>query len=117
VVDSPRSYGRISAANSFSDIYAMGAKPVLALNIVCFAEESVPTRVIREILRGGSEKAGEARVVIGGGHSIEDKELKYGLCVTGIVKRDRLVRNSGAKVGDAVVLTKPLGIGGPVDNS
>lgn len=111
VVDSPRSYGRISAANSLSDIYAMGAKPVLALNIVCFAEEGIPKRVIREILRGGSEKTGEAGVVIGGGHSIKDKELKYGLCVTGIVRPNGIVRNSGAKVGDAVILTKPLGIG------
>jgi selenide,water dikinase len=111
VVDSPLSFGRISAANSLSDVYAMGAKPVLALNILCFPEEIIPKRVIREIIRGGAQKTREAGVVIGGGHSIEDKELKFGLCVTGIVRQDRIVRNSGAKVGDAVILTKPLGIG------
>jgi selenide,water dikinase len=111
VVDDPRSYGRISASNALSDVYAMGAKPILALNIVCFSEESIPKDVIRRILRGGEEKAREAGVVIGGGHSIEDKELKYGLCVSGIVRPDRVVRNSGARPGDTVILTKPLGIG------
>jgi selenide,water dikinase len=111
VVDNPRSYGRIAVSNALSDVYAMGGKPVLALNILCFSEETVPKRVIREILKGGAEKAREAGVVIGGGHSIEDKELKYGLCVTGTVRPDRVVRNSGARVGDVVILTKPLGIG------
>lgn len=111
VVDSPLSFGKISAANSLSDIYAMGAKPILALNILCFPEEIIPKRVIREIIRGGAQKTREAGVVIGGGHSIEDKELKFGLCVAGIVRQDRIVRNSGAKAGDAVILTKPLGIG------
>jgi selenide,water dikinase len=111
VVDSPRSYGRIAASNALSDVYAMGGKPILALNIICFSEEVVSRRTVREILRGGHEKAREAGVVIGGGHSIEDKELKYGLCVTGIVRPDRILRNSGARVGDAIILTKPLGIG------
>jgi selenide,water dikinase len=111
VVDDPRSYGRIAASNSLSDVYAMGARPILALNILCFSEEVVPKRLIREILKGGDEKTAEAGVVIGGGHSIEDKELKYGLCVTGIVRPDRVIRNSGARVGDVLVLTKPLGIG------
>jgi selenide,water dikinase len=111
VVDSPRSYGRIAASNALSDVYAMGGRPLLALNIVCFSEETIPKRVIREILKGGDEKTTEAGVVIGGGHSIEDKELKYGLCVTGIVRPDSVVRNSGARVGDVLVLTKPLGIG------
>ena len=111
VVDNPRSYGRIAVSNALSDVYAMGGKPVLALNILCFSEETIPKRVIRDILKGGAEKAREAGVVIGGGHSIEDKELKYGLCVTGTVKPDRVVRNSGARVGDVVILTKPLGIG------
>ena len=111
VVNSPRSYGRIAVSNALSDVYAMGGKPVLALNVICFSEEVIPKRVIREILKGGAEKAREAGVVIGGGHSIEDKELKYGLCVTGTVRPDRVVRNSGARVGDVVILTKPLGIG------
>jgi selenide,water dikinase len=111
VVDDPRSYGRIAASNSLSDVYAMGAKPILALNIVCFSDEVVPKRVVREILKGGDEKVREAGGVIGGGHSIKDKELKYGLCVTGIVGPDEVVRNSGARVGDALILTKPLGIG------
>jgi selenide,water dikinase len=111
VVDDPRSYGRIAAANAMSDVYAMGGRPVLALNILCFSEESIPKPVVRQILKGGEEKAKQAGVVIGGGHSIEDKELKYGLCVTGIVRPDRVVRNSGARVGDVIILTKPLGIG------
>jgi selenide,water dikinase len=111
VVDDPRSYGRISAANALSDVYAMGGKPLLALNLLCFSEEKVSKPVVREILRGGEEKAREAGVVIGGGHSIDDKELKYGLCVTGVVRPDRVFRNTGARVGDTVILTKPLGIG------
>jgi selenide,water dikinase len=111
VVDDPLSYGRIAAANSLSDIYAMGGKPILALNVICYSEEVVPRPMVRAILRGGQEKTGEAGVAIGGGHSIEDRELKYGLCVTGIVRTDRVIRNSGARPGDALVLTKPLGIG------
>ena len=111
VVDDPRAYGRIAAANSLSDVYAMGGKPILALNITCFSPEAIPKAVIHEILLGGEEKAREAGVVIGGGHSIEDKELKYGMCVTGTVRPDGVVRNSGARVGDAIILTKPLGIG------
>jgi len=111
VVDNPRAYGRISAANSLSDVYAMGGKPILALNLLCCSEEAVPNRVVREILAGGEEKVREAGAYLGGGHSIEDKELKYGLCVTGLVEPGRVVRNSGARPGDVVVLTKPLGIG------
>ena len=111
VVDDPRAYGRIAAANSLSDVYAMGGKPLLALNIACFSPEAVPNSVVREILLGGEEKVREAGVALGGGHSVEDKELKYGMCVTGIVRPDRVVRNSGARVGDAIILTKPLGIG------
>lgn len=111
VVDDPRSYGRIAAANALSDVYAMGGKPVLALNLLCYSEEVVPNSTANLILRGGQDKLDEAGVMIGGGHSIEDEELKYGLCVSGIVRRDRIVMNSGSRVGDAVVLTKPLGIG------
>jgi len=111
VVDEPRSYGRIAAANALSDIYAMGARALLGINVLCFSEEVVPTPVVREILEGGYEKAAEAGIAIGGGHSLEDSELKYGLSVIGIVERNRIVRNSGARAGDALVLTKPLGIG------
>ncbi|MGQ9810901.1 MAG: selenide, water dikinase SelD [bacterium] len=111
VVDDPEAYGRIAVANALSDIYAMGATPLLALNILCFSEDVVPKSVVRKILRGGLEKASEAGISIAGGHSVEDKELKYGLCVLGIAQRSKIVRNSGAKVGDVIILTKPLGIG------
>ena len=111
VVDDPRAFGRISAANAMSDIYAMGGRPILALNLLCFSDEKVPAGVVRRILRGGEEKIREAGAYLGGGHSVQDQELKYGMCVTGIVRPDRVVRNSGARVGDTLVLTKPLGIG------
>jgi selenide,water dikinase len=111
VVDNPRAYGRISAANSLSDIYAMGGKPILALNLLCYSEEKVANRVVREILAGGEEKVREAGAYLGGGHSVDDPELKYGLCVTGLVEPNRVVRNSGARAGDVLILTKPLGVG------
>jgi selenide,water dikinase len=111
VVDDPAAFGRISAANAMSDVYAMGGRPILALNLLCYSDEIVPPRVAREILRGGEEKVREAGAFLGGGHSIQDKELKYGLCVTGIVRPDEVVRNSGARPGDTLILTKPLGIG------
>jgi selenide,water dikinase len=111
VVDSPIAFGRISAANALSDVYAMGARPILALNLLCFSDEIAPPAVARQILKGGEEKVREAGAFLGGGHSVQDKELKYGLCVTGVVRPDRVVRNSGARVGDVLVLTKPLGIG------
>jgi selenide,water dikinase len=94
-----------------SDVYAMGGEPILALNILCFSEETVPVAVVRQILKGGEEKVREAGAFLGGGHSIKDAELKFGLCVTGIVRPERVVRNSGARVGDVLILTKPLGIG------
>ncbi len=111
VVDDPRRYGRIAAANSLSDIYAMGGKPFLALNVLCGSTETLPAREIREILKGGEEKVVEAGAIVAGGHSVEDKELKYGLCVLGTVNPREVVFNSGAKPGDALILTKPLGIG------
>ncbi len=111
VVDDPYHYGAISAANALSDIYAMGGRPVLALNIVGFPRGKLPMTVLEEILRGGSEKAQEAGVLIVGGHSIDDPEPKYGLAVTGFVHPQRVVRNVGARPGDQLVLTKPLGIG------
>lgn len=111
VVDSPEAYGRIAVANALSDVYAMGAVPLVALNILCFSEDIVPKRIVRRILRGALDKANEAGVVIAGGHSVDDRELKYGLCVLGIAERSKIVTNSGAKPGDLIILTKPLGIG------
>jgi len=111
VVDDPYHYGAISAANALSDVYAMGATPLLALAIVGFPRAKLPMDVLEEILRGGIEKTREAGVTIAGGHSIDDPEPKYGLAVTGIVHPDRVVRNVGAQPGDQLVLTKPLGLG------
>jgi selenide,water dikinase len=111
VVDNASAFGRISAANALSDVYAMGAKPILALNLLCYSSEVIPPAIARAILRGGEAKVREAGAYLGGGHSIQDTELKYGLCVTGIVRPDRVVRNSGARPGDILILTKPLGIG------
>ncbi len=113
IVDDPYSFGAIAAANSLSDVYAMGGKPALALNIVAFPRdnEDLPMAVLKEILRGGAEKAKEAGIDIVGGHTIDDKEPKYGLCVTGFVHPDRYWANIGAKPADKLILTKPLGTG------
>ncbi len=111
VVDDPYQYGAISAANALSDIYAMGARPIIALNIIGFPRAKLSLDILEEILRGGAEKASEAGVIIAGGHSIDDPEPKYGLAVTGIVHPQAVVRNIGAHPGDRLVLTKPLGIG------
>lgn len=111
VVDDPYTFGQISAANALSDIYAMGARPLFALNIVAFPSKTLPLEVLEEILRGGSDKVWEAGINIVGGHSIDDPEPKYGLVVTGLVHPDKVVANSTARVGDVLVLTKPLGIG------
>lgn len=111
VVDDPYAFGAIAAANALSDIYAMGAKPVIALSIVGFPAKSLPISVLGEIMRGSGDKASEAGVSIVGGHSVDDNEPKYGLCVTGLVHPQRLVTNLGARPGDALVLTKPLGTG------
>jgi len=111
LVDDPYQYGQIAAANSISDVYAMGGQPLLALNIVAFPTDALPMDVLGEILRGGTDKAREADVRIIGGHSIDDREPKYGLAVTGIVHPDRVLRNSTARPGDRLVLTKPLGMG------
>jgi selenide, water dikinase len=110
IVDDPRAYGAIAAANSLSDVYAMGGKPFLALNIAALPED-LPAEVTREILLGGAEKAREAGVVIAGGHTIKDREPKYGLVVIGFVESGRMLRKAGLKVGDTLVLTKPLGLG------
>ncbi len=110
IVDDPRTYGRIAAANALSDVYAMGAKPLTALAIAAFPEDLDPA-ILGEILAGGSEKAREAGVSIIGGHTIKDDEPKYGLAVTGTVHPQRIVRNGTGVAGDDLVLTKPLGTG------
>jgi selenide,water dikinase len=111
IVDDPFTYGQIAAANALSDVYAMGGEPKTALNIVCWPHSGMPADMLVEILRGGSEKAREAGVVIVGGHSVADDEIKYGMAVTGIIDPRRIIRNVGAREGDALVLTKPLGTG------
>ena len=110
VVDDPFDYGAISAANSLSDIYAMGGQPFLALNIAALPPD-LPLDISGEILRGGAEKTREAGVVIAGGHTIQDKEPKYGLVVIGFVQIKKMLTKAGLKTGDALVLTKPLGFG------
>lgn len=111
VVDDPFTYGQISAANALSDVYAMGGVPRTALNIVCWPQTGMPGEMLAEIMRGGAEKAREAGVVIVGGHSVADDEVKFGMAVTGVIDPRRIVRNVGALAGDALILTKPLGTG------
>ena len=111
VVDDPYEFGRIAVTNALSDIYAMGARPVLALNIVAYPSRTRPLDMLEEILRGGADQAAAAGVSIAGGHSIDDPEPKYGLCVMGIVDPNKVLTNSGAKVGDKLFLTKPIGTG------
>ena len=111
IVDDPYMFGQIAAANSLSDVYAMGGEPATALNIVCFPRGKMDIGVLGEVLRGGADKVKESGAVIAGGHSIIDEEIKYGLSVTGVVHPDRILRNVGARVGDVLVLTKPLGTG------
>lgn len=110
IADDPYLFGQIAAANALSDVYAMGGEPKLALNVMC-VPESMPKEAVHSILRGGYEKCAEAGTIICGGHSIFDDEPKYGLSVTGFVQPDRLWRNAGAKPGDVLFLTKPLGVG------
>jgi selenide,water dikinase len=110
VVDTPYEFGAIAAANSLSDVYAMGGRPILALNIVAFPPQLAPD-ILTEILRGGGEKARQAGVVIAGGHTVQDKEPKYGLAAIGLAHPDRLMTKTGARPGDLLVLTKPLGTG------
>jgi selenide,water dikinase len=111
VVDDPALFGRIAAANALSDIYAMGARPILALALAAFPMSVLPPEMLEAILRGGAEKVAEAGAVVGGGHSIDHDIPLYGLSVAGLVAESRVVRNAGARPGDALVLTKPLGIG------
>ena len=111
IVNDPYQFGQIAAANSLSDIYAMGAKPTFALNIFAFPINDIPKQIASKILKGGVDKAEEAGIPILGGHSIDDKEPKYGLVVTGEVDDSSLIKNSGAKAKDLLILTKPLGTG------
>lgn len=110
IVDDPYTYGAIAAANALSDIYAMGAEPLLALNVAAFPE-TLPVEIVAEIFRGGSDKVREAGAVVAGGHSVYDAEPKYGLAVTGRVDPARILTKAGARPGDALYLTKPIGTG------
>ena len=110
-VDDPYRFGQIAAANSLSDIYAMGGKPLTALNLVMFPTKKLDVSLLREILRGGSDKVSEAGASIAGGHSVDDNEPKYGLALTGVIHPDHILTNCGAKEGDALILTKPIGTG------
>ena len=110
IVDDPYLFGQIAAANALSDVYAMGGVPRVAMNLLC-VPNCLPLSVVRKILEGGHDKAVEAGCVIAGGHTIQDSEPKYGMCVTGFVHPDRILKNVGALPGDALVLTKPLGSG------
>jgi len=111
LVDDPYTFGQIAAANSLSDVFAMGGVPATAMNIVCYPDNELGLDVLTEILRGGTDKVHEAAAAIVGGHSVRDKEIMYGLSITGVVSKDQLMTNSGAQVGDVLVLTKKLGTG------
>jgi selenide, water dikinase len=111
IVDDPRSFGRIAIANALSDVYAMGGRPINALNILCYPMEELGHEVLHEILAGANEKYREAGCALLGGHSVTDKELKFGAAVTGLVHPKRFWTNAAARVGDALVLSKPLGTG------
>lgn len=111
IVDDPYMFGQVAAANALSDVYAMGGKPLTALNIICFPTSCQPLEIMENILRGGHDKVREAGAVVVGGHSIEDPEPKYGLSVTGLVEINKLISSSAANPGDLLVLTKPIGTG------
>ncbi len=111
IVDDPYDFGQIAVANALSDVYTMGGKPLTAMNVVCFPINKLDISVLQDVLRGGVDKMKEAGVTLVGGHSIDDAELKYGLSVTGVIHPERLVTNSGARAGDKLILTKPLGTG------
>lgn len=111
IVDDPYAFGQIAAANALSDVYAMGGRPITVLNLVGFPVDKLPHSALAEILRGGADKAHEAGAVILGGHSIDDPEPKYGLAVTGLVRPDCIGAKAGARPGDRLVLTKPIGVG------
>jgi len=110
-VDDPYWFGQIAAANALSDVYAMGGRPLAALNLVMYPIKKLGSEALRAILRGGNDKVTEAGAVIGGGHSVDDDEPKYGLAVTGVIHPERILTNCGAQSGDVLILTKPLGTG------
>jgi selenide,water dikinase len=111
IVDDPYVFGQIAATNALSDVYAMGGEPKTAMNIVCFPKGKLDIKILGEILKGGADKVKESGAVVIGGHSIIDEEIKYGLAVTGVIHPDKIFRNVGVQVGDALILTKPLGTG------
>jgi len=111
IVDDPYDFGRIAVANALSDVYAMGGKPLTALNVVCFPRDTLDLSILRDVLKGGLDMMHEAGVILLGGHTVDDPELKYGLSVTGTIHPDKVVHNNGAKPGDSLILTKPLGTG------
>lgn len=111
IVDDPYSFGQIAAANAISDVYAMGGTPLTALNIVAFPIATLDKQILTDILRGAADKLKEANITLVGGHSIDDKEPKFGLAVTGTVHPDKVLTNAGAKPGDKLILTKPIGVG------
>jgi selenide,water dikinase len=111
IVDDPYTFGQIAVTNALGDVYAMGGKPLTAMNIVCFPIKKMNISILREILSGGIDKMREADVLLVGGHSVEDDELKYGLSVTGVVHPDNVLFNKGGRAGDKLILTKPLGTG------
>ena len=110
-VDDPYWFGQISAANSISDVYSMGGRPLTALNVVMFPAKHLDMAMLKEILRGGHDKVVEAGACLVGGHTVDDEEPKYGLCVNGVVHPDRIITNAGSRPGDALILTKPIGSG------
>jgi len=111
LVDDPYTFGRIAAANAISDIYAMGGKPLTAMNLLFCPSCLLPGAVLKEVLRGGLDAVSEAGVCLVGGHTVEDDELKYGLAVTGIISPEKVIRNNSSRIGDRLILTKPLGSG------
>ncbi len=111
IVDDPYTFGQVAAANALSDVYAMGGRPITAMNIVCFPVKTMDMAILKDILKGSLDKLMEAEVTLVGGHSVEDNELKYGLSITGIIHPDKVLRNTGARAGDKLILTKSLGTG------
>ena len=111
IVDDPYTFGQVAAANSLSDVYAMGGTPIVAMNIICFPIKTMDISILQDVLRGGLDKMREAEVLLVGGHSVEDNELKYGLSVTGTIHPQKVIANKGARAGDTLILTKPLGTG------
>ena len=111
IVDDPYTFGQVAAANALSDVYAMGGRPITAMNIVCFPVKTMDMAILKDILKGSLDKLMEAEVTLVGGHSVEDNELKYGLSITGIIHPNKVLRNTGARAGDKLILTKSLGTG------